>query len=203
MSNNLRNTAIEDFDWEAYEKKGKTQSAMVKYDRVSEYIQGIAIVERRKKYGAIMIGGKEIIQPIYDELSYFDSGIAKVKYSFKKNGSILKEERNINLSGQIEVSLNSNPIYLPEEYDWGFDFESDVCVVIKNGRYGLIDKNFQIVLECIYTSFEGFKNGYGLFEDSDKTVIIDHKGSICFYVEQKLENGYMYVADTKEKNSSE
>ena len=47
-----------------------------------------------------MVGGKEIIPPIYDALTEFEDGLAIAKYK--------DEERVINLSGQIQVN---NGIY--------------------------------------------------------------------------------------------
>ena len=156
-----------------------------KYDKIFDYYQGIAIVEKNNKYGAIMVGGKEIIPPIYDELSNFDGGIARVKYSYKKQGEIITDERNINLSGQIEVLDNNEPVFLPEEYDWGFDYESDICIVIKNGNYGLIDKRFNVLLDCDYTSFDGFRNGYGIFADVFESIIVDKGGAVCYLLNKK------------------
>ena len=36
-----------------------------KLEFVSDYNQGVAIVKKRNLFGAIMVGGKEIIKPIY------------------------------------------------------------------------------------------------------------------------------------------
>ena len=51
-----------------------------KYDWIGEFHQGVAIVKKFEKYGAVMVGGKEIIPTIYDALSDFENGYAKAKY---------------------------------------------------------------------------------------------------------------------------
>ena len=66
-----------------------------KYEYVGEFHQGVAIIIKNDKYGAVMVGGKEIFSPIYHELSEFKDGYAVAK----SNG----EERVVNLSGQIQV----------------------------------------------------------------------------------------------------
>lgn len=33
---------------------------------------------------------------------------------------------------------NENEVYLPEEYDWGMDFDGNLCVVIKMAYMGLL-----------------------------------------------------------------
>ena len=47
-----------------------------KYDWIGEFNQGIAIFKKNGKFGAVLIGGKEIIPPVYDALSNFENGYA-------------------------------------------------------------------------------------------------------------------------------
>lgn len=49
-----------------------------RYDWIGEFHQGVAIVKKNEKYGAIMIGGKEIFPPIYDHLSMDEKTIKEV-----------------------------------------------------------------------------------------------------------------------------
>ena len=121
-----------------------------KLEFVSDYNQGVAIVKKRNLFGAIMVGGKEIIKPIYEKLSTLDCGYAKASYSTIVDGVKIVEEHSINMSGQICVQYNDKGIYLPEEFDWGMNFIENICVVIKDNLYGLIDSNFNIILDCKY-----------------------------------------------------
>ncbi len=126
------------------------------YDHIGEFQQGIAIVEKGGKYGAIMVGGKEIISPIYDELSVFDNGLATVRFN--------DEERTINMLGQILVKKEGDEIFLPEEYDWGYDFIGGSSVVFKNGQgYGVISCTYETILELVYSSFSKLENGSMVF----------------------------------------
>ena len=65
------------------------------YDEEPVFKQGIAIVKKYGKYGAVMVGGKEIVPPIYDALSDFNEGLATAEYS--------GVNRIVNLSGQVQV----------------------------------------------------------------------------------------------------
>ena len=56
---------LENFDWEALEKDFSQTKKNKVYDSVSEFKQGIAIVTKNGKFGAIMVGNKEIVKPIY------------------------------------------------------------------------------------------------------------------------------------------
>ena len=182
---------LNDFDWDAFEKGTFNED---KIEVISEYKQGVAIVKKNNLFGAIMVGGKEIIKPIYEKLSDFDCGYAKASYTIHINGVEKQEERSINMSGQICVMHNENEVYLPEEYDWGMDFDGNLCVVIKNGLYGVIDSNFNTILDCSYTHFDSYINGYATFEGTEKTVMIDTEGRICYCLENIYTDGYKIIS---------
>ena len=198
MTNFKENQPLESFDWDAYDKGvsqfSQTNKSKV-YDSVSELKQGIAIVTKNGKFGAIMVGGKEIVPPIYDDLSEFENGYAVAKWN--------NEERVINLSGQIRVLKGNKEIFLPEEYDWGFDFIEDICVVVKNDKYGIIDFNFNVKHDCEYDSFTNYHNGYAIFskdrwsEWSDYVwsddFLIDNKGIVSYKIEKSFADDHKIV----------
>lgn len=185
MATTLDNSdSMTNFDWESYENNTEDK----KYDEPLIYKQGIAIVRRNGKFGAIMVGGKEIVPSIYDELSEFKDGYAVAKW----NG----EERVINLSGQIRVLKGDKEIFLPEEYDWGYDFVESICVIVKIdentlGEYGIISNDFKVLVEPFYNSCSGFNNGYCLLGLQGRNVfrkglLVNAIGKICFYVQDKI-----------------
>ncbi len=63
-----------------------------KIEVISEYKQGVAIVKKNNLFGAIRVGGKEIIKPIYEKLSDFDCGYAKASYTSKHINGVEKQE---------------------------------------------------------------------------------------------------------------
>ena len=158
----------------------------VKYDIVGEFNQGIAIVVKNGKYGAIMVGGKEIVPPIYDALTEFTDGLAKVEYK--------GEERIVNLSGQVQVKKDNKEIFIPEDYDWAFDYVNDICVVVKNEKYGVIDNNYNIIHECDYTSFIDFQNGYAVLENNKSAIIINNEAKECYKVIESFPDGNRIIS---------
>lgn len=169
------------------------------YDHIGEFHQGIAIVEKGGKYGAIMVGGKEIISPIYDELSVFDNGLATVRFN--------DEERTINMLGQILVKKEGDEIFLPEEYDWGYDFTNDFCVVFKKGHgYGMISYPNESILEPIYSSFLRLENGSIVFytplnksrlvyTDGEVFFIRQSVSDVCYVISDKPYSGHVGVTN--------
>jgi len=194
MATTLDNSdSMTNFDWESYENNTEDK----KYDEPLIYKQGIAIVRRNGKFGAIMVGGKEIVPSIYDELSEFKDGYAVAKW----NG----EERVINLSGQIRVLKGDKEIFLPEEYDWGYDFVESICVIVKIdentlGEYGIISNDFKVLVEPFYNSCSGFNNGYCLLGLQGRNVfrkglLVNAIGKICFYVQDKINDECLVVSN--------
>ena len=151
------------------------------YDEEPVFKQGIAIVKKYGKYGAVMVGGKEIVPPIYDALSDFNEGLATAEYS--------GVNRIVNLSGQVQVKKNSKDIFVPEEYDWAYDYVNDICVVMKNGKYGIIDNNFKIIHECVYTTFVDFQNGYAVLGNDESAIIVNNEAKECFKVIRSFSDG--------------
>lgn len=168
--------------------ENKSTQGNCEYDNDPVFRQGIAIVSKNKKYGAIMVGGKEIVPPIYDALSDFVDGFATAKYR--------NEERTINLSGQIQVKKGEEYVFLPQEYDWGHDFVDNICIVEKIdkqinwqavGRLGIISvkKNpnstefsFEDLLPCEYSSIRLLKDGFFLIVKDNRYGLINSDGKI-------------------------
>lgn len=187
--NDYNSKPLDDFNWEEFENS-QTSSVLNQkktgYDEEPVFKQGIAIVKRYGKYGAVMVGGKEIIPPIYDALNDFTEGLALAEY----NG----ENRIVNLSGQVQVKKGNKDIFLPEDYDWGYDYVNNICVVIKNGKYGIIDDNFRIIHECEYTTFIDFQNGYAVLGNNKSTIIINNEAEECYEVTESFLDGNRIVS---------
>lgn len=167
------------------------------YDESPAFKQGIAIVRRYGKFGAVMVGGKEIVPPIYDNLSEFKDGYAVAKWN--------NEERVINLSGQIRVLKDNKEIFLPEEYDWGFDFIEDICIVEKNDKYGIVNDKFELIIPCEYEFVEALSDVLFKFKEGGKWGIIDKSGKLIAgaeYVNLTYETESLLMVETCVQNGS-
>ena len=140
-------------------------SSQTQYDKEPVFVQGIAIVQRHGKFGAIMLGGKEIVPLIYDALSKFENGIATAEY----NG----EKRSINLSGQIQINKEKKKIFLPDNYDWACDFGHGGIRVLKNSKWGILNQKLKLVVPCAYDGIEPICNGLFKYWESDRIGLIN------------------------------
>lgn len=140
-------------------------SSQTQYDKKPVFVQGIAIVQKSGKFGAIMLGGKEIIPPIYDALSEFENGIATAEY---KGG-----KRSINLSGQIQITKGEEKTFLPDNYDWAYDFSYGGVRVLKNGKWGILNQKLKLIVPCAYDGIEPICNGLFKYWESDRVGLIN------------------------------
>lgn len=190
---------LEDFDWELYEKGPSLFKSSSEYDSISDYKQGIAIVTKNGKYGAIMVGDKVIVKPVYNALSEFDNGYAKATYLLENNSE--KTERIINMSGQISVKFAETDIFLPDEYEWGFDFRNNICVVIKDGKYGVIDRTFKVIHNCDYCAYEDFLNGYAVLKNGNEGIIIDEEGNVQYKIYKIYDDGDKIISNNDDASN--
>lgn len=110
-----------------------------KYDYIGKFHQGVAIVVKDSFYGAILMGGHEIIAPSYDYISPFKDGYAQ---------AIRKGECKIlDLSGRECIRCNDKFIAIPPKYDSVRDFKNGYACVELNGKWGAIDTNGNEIFE--------------------------------------------------------
>ncbi|MCX7696935.1 MAG: WG repeat-containing protein, partial [Bacteroidales bacterium] len=90
-----------------------------KYDMVSSFSEGLALVQLNGKYGFIDKSGKEVITFKYDVAYDFSEGLARVILN-KKWGFIDKSGKEV----------------IPFKYDWAKDFSEGLALVKLNDKYG-------------------------------------------------------------------
>lgn len=133
-----------------------------KYDYISEFHQGVAIVVKDDKYGAILMGGHEIISPTYDYISTFKDGYAQ---------AIRKGEcKIIDLSGRECKKYNDSLIAIPSKYDSVRDFNDGYACVSINGKWGAIDIKGNEIFEPQFYYLSDFVGGSAKYKKEKTNV---------------------------------
>ena len=142
-------------------KKYKTGDVVIpfKYDWVSDFREGLAVVELNGKLGYINKSGKEIVPPKYDEAKFFHEGLAPVKLNGKWG--------YINKSGKEVV---------PPKYDYVWDFKEGLADVELNGKQGFVDKSGKEVVPLKYDNVWFVEEGLAGVELKGKWGFIDKSG---------------------------
>lgn len=130
------------------------------YDFVSEFSQGIAIVVKDSLYGAILMGGNEIITPGYDYISPFKDGYAQ---AIRKGKCII-----LDLSGRECKQYGGELIAIPAKYDYVRDFKNGYACVRLNGKWGAIDVNCKEIYEPQFYFLSDFVGGTAKYKMENK-----------------------------------
>ena len=171
----------------------------LKYDNVRRFSEGLAVVEKDKKYGYVDQNGKEVVPPIYYSADSFSDGVA-VAYSkddctwhiIDKAGNVkaqLKGYDNVGYyfsNGLIEVRKDdkygladtTGKEVIPPTYDIIYGFNEGLAQVKKDGKYGFVDQTGKEVVPLKYdisTSLE-FNEGFARVVKDGKWGFVDQSG---------------------------
>ena len=155
----------------------------LKYEDVSFFQDGKAMVENGHLFGFIDKNGDQIIAPEYEYASAFRDGIALVKrdkYGF------------IDDKGNIHLPLEYDKLWYPSEGMVRFK---------KEGRYGFLIANTGIENLNGYNQATDFQGDYAVVNDGNNYALLDKEGNKKILPYTFLDNGgentWMYQADGK------
>lgn len=168
-----------------------------KYDFIGEFHQGIAIVVKDSKYGAILMGGNEVIPPSYDYISKFNDGYAQ---AIRKGECVL-----LDLSGRESKLYEGKLIAIPAKYDFVRDFKNGYACVRLNGKWGAIDVNGHEIYEPQFYFLSDFVGGtakyqkdYSSYANSWGYLNADGFCSECNLMEPEIEPDGSLIIEREE-----
>jgi hypothetical protein len=127
------------------------------FDEISDFSEGMAVVRKGIKYGAVNRLGNTIISPEYDKLGDFTEGHAW----FEKEGKygIIDKQNFVNIYNEFEwvdnygevIRAKKNGLYgvinkvgeiiIPFEFERIENYNNEIFVVVKSGKYGVMDRS--------------------------------------------------------------
>lgn len=177
-----------------------------RYDCLYDFHEGLARVEKDKKFGFIDKLGKEIIPCKYDDADDFFNGLAVVKIG-DKNGAINQHDKfvipciyeylEIFKDTTVKARLNdkegllncSGKTIIPFEYEECGNFSEGIAPVKKDGLYGFVDNNNKLVIPCKYEELYdgiGFADGLAGVRFEGKWGYIDKTGKVIIPFDESL-----------------
>ena len=151
-----------------------------KYDYIGEFHQGVAIVVKDSFYGAILMGGHEIIAPSYDYISAFKDGYAQ---AIRKGECI-----TINLSGRKCVCCENKIIEIGEAYDEVRNFYNGLACVRQKDKWGVIDEKGNELVKPQFTCISDFINNVASYKSQNhKWGFITSDGNVSKDIYDDLE----------------
>jgi len=140
---------IEDF--------GPNINGYTKYART--FNEGFAAIKDGDKVGFINIDGDVVIEPRYDNVSYFSDGLALVEIDGKYG--------YINTKGEMVIE---------PQFDAAKSFHNGVAAVNEGEKWGLIDEKGGYITEPQYMSVIAKEDGYTIAFNNGKFAILNNKG---------------------------
>lgn len=126
---------------------------MNNYDFVGEFNQGVAIVIKDNLYGAVTIGGYEIIPPIYDYISPFNDGYAEAIQKGECKTLDLSGKEFKNTVPEQKKDIKDNSLFATtEKYDSIERLNNGICIVSRDKKYGCINQIGSIIIPLKYES---------------------------------------------------
>ncbi len=172
----------------------------VESDLVNKY--GITI----EKDGLIDLNGKELFEPIYKSLSVSRQDRVTVA-NFENLCAVYTYAGEIVIpfeAGYENIyTLDGTYINPVDHYGQGYDY--NMFLVKKNGKYGILDNNGQVIVEAQYDAADGSYNhnvGALKVKKNDQYGYIDKMGNIFIPIQYKsiqYNTGYFIVEDNDGK----
>ncbi len=183
------------------------------YDEIKSFSEGLACVKKDNKYGFVNLQNTLVIPFNYNDDGRFSHGLAAIKKN-GKYGFIDKEGKEITQFIYDDTwTFNGKFAFVYIDKVWSavdingktlktFDYDSIFSMGIKegqlhnvqqNGKWGCIDDEFNLIIECIYNNWIIFSEGFAevrrylikkedLNKPFEKISYVDLKGiEICPY----------------------
>jgi hypothetical protein len=163
---------------------------MMEFEAATPFADGYAAVCKDGKWAVISSSLSYVTDFIYDEVAVDDYGTCSVgkRVFAKRDGAYyLVNTKGEELSGEYE---DAKPFLSSGGY-------AAVCM---NGKWGLVDSDGTIVLECRFEELDSSNEGFAGYKKGDLWGYITVKGEIMIeanYAEVKAftDDGYAYVSN--------
>ncbi len=152
-------------------------------------------IKQDGKFGLIDRNKTVIIPAIYEEVTDFSNGYARVVKSGKVGFVNLKAEEIIPciydkdeqiITGAVVIyTMNQKENVISIDVttdDRRLGFNEDLVCVIQNGRYGFINKENEIIIPFQYDGADNFYDSIAIIKQNDKYGAIDKTGKIVIPV---------------------
>lgn len=118
--------------------------AVMNYQAITPAGVDAAITLTQEAYGVLDIDGKTVLTSRYQSIKYWEG-----------NGFLAREDNTYsyyNIEGVLQVNTDYTAVQVPSG-TWG------ICGVSKNGQWGVMDKNAEVVIPIKYQKVAFFESG--------------------------------------------
>lgn len=155
----------EEAQWGFIDTLGQLNSKF-KYDYVSNYSNGRAMIRKDGQWGMLDAEGNEVLAPAYDNLNFLPNANKKLFFI----------ARNQQLYGAIDSNAK---IAVPVQYAQVRTYHND-RIAVKNtaGRWGFVDRNAKEIINTQYRVVKDFSEGLAIIYDQSRWGAVDLLGNV-------------------------
>ncbi|XDD49668.1 WG repeat-containing protein [Leptospira sp. WS92.C1] len=174
--------------WKIVDRFGKPRSKQT-YDEFRTITSGWTVYRIGSLWGIYSEEGNILAEPIYDKIVPLDGSLSldpKKSIPFWSKATIKGKVVTIDSKGRPILTQEmdwigwSDKEYYNQEDYRGIFYSEGFVRFMKNGLYGLLDKNGMIAVDPIYHQIQEFKNGWAKVEQNGLWGLLDKNGKIKF-----------------------
>ena len=167
-----------------------------------------------KNEGACDLMGKEVVPPVYDDVTYYGNGLFKVELNNKsglyKNGKeitpckydeLYESEKffKVEADGKKGLLNKNGTVFIPCKYD-DIDEETHYFEVEADGKKGLLNKNGTVFIPCKYDELKSYqftddKSKYVDVEADGKKGLLNKNGTVFIPCKYDKLKSYQFTDD--------
>ncbi len=172
------------------------------------FSEGLAVAEKKGKWGYIDKSGKVVIPLEYDNAYSFHEGLAEVEKDGKwgyidKRGKIVipfeygptepfaepfaepfsEGLAGVRKDGKKGYIDKRGKVVIPFEYKWAYSFHEGLAEVVKDEKWGYIDKSGKVVIPLEYDEASSFQEDLAVVRKGEKWGYIDKSGKVVIPLE--------------------
>ena len=165
------------------------------YDDIHDFDNGFAVVEKGEKYGVINCAGKVIAPCEFSSAEIID-GLILIERDGKF--AILNSEGvatpfifdiisnregnyvSVRINGEWGfIDRETSKFVVPCEYEEVSSYCEGLAVVKKDGRYGVVNTDGELITPCVFDWISDYKNGFARAVKEGRDGVLDSNGQLC------------------------
>ena len=170
-----------DGKWGVIDMEGKVVLPIM-YDDLGVLYEGVYYkVKKKNKYGIIDINGNEILEAKYDAIFNHSLNDANVEVLDKGENVMFNVLTKEFTSGKYDYVISAEGSLMrvdTSQYEQYRMHSEGLMPVKKNGKWGYIDGDSNLVIPCIYDEVSLFNGGRAIVKYNGKEYVIDKKGNV-------------------------
>ena len=165
------------------------------YENLADFKEGASAAQKNGKWGFIDKKGNTIIPFLFDSHGFFEHGVCIISrngkyrvitrqnqilfpFQYDKIYDFINGAAIAEINSQEELLSIDGHIIIPAQLDYTYigNFYDDLILVLKNLKFGYLNRQGQIAIPFKYDQAMSFKNGIAKVEVNSKSLCINTHG---------------------------